>query len=204
MFMRFTATVVLIISCIAVFILQNIFGWFTDLFSLTPNIALNGAYWQFFTYMFLHASPLHLFLNMFVLLIFGTTVETVLGWKKYLFLYLISGIGSGIFYIALTGPSDILMLGASGATFGILTAYAFKFPKNWVIMFPGIPMPAAFIVIFFAGLELFLGFFDFQPGIAHWGHLGGIITGTIIMLYLRYKEKREPIDIDQDFEFIWQ
>jgi membrane associated rhomboid family serine protease len=129
---------------------------------------------------------------MFGLFIFGIVVEKELGWKKYLFIYIVSGLGSAFLYIIFEGlKSTVLMLGASGAVFGVLTAYAFKFPKNWVIVFPGIPMPAALLVVFYIILEFVLGIFNLEPGIANFSHLGGIITSLIIMFYFRHKEERD-------------
>ncbi len=192
----------LIIINAVLFACQVIFTEFTLLFSLTPTLALSGYYWQFFTYMFLHGSVNHFFINMFILFIFGLAVEKTIGKERFIFLYLISGVGSSIFYIFLTGVSDTIMLGASGAVFGILTAYAFLFPKNWVLIFPGIPMPAAFLVVFFMIFETFLGVTGLEPGIANFGHVGGIITSALIMFYWRYRDKRSEGRVtDFDFTF---
>ncbi|MEE9406306.1 MAG: rhomboid family intramembrane serine protease, partial [Candidatus Aenigmarchaeota archaeon] len=163
--MRISLTLALVLANLAAFIIQVTVSGFTLLFSLTPALAINGAYWQFFTYMFLHGDPMHLFINMFVLIIFGQQVERHLGWKNFLLLYVIAGLGSAFLHIYLTGPSFIIMLGASGAVFGILTAYGFLFPRRWIIMFPGIPMPAIAAVFVFAGLELVLGVFSLEPGV---------------------------------------
>ncbi len=195
-------TVSLIIINFVFFVLQIFWQGFTEFFALTPVNALSGSAWQFLTYMFLHGSPMHIGLNMFVLLIFGMSVEHALGVRKYLFLYFVSGIGSAILYIMLTPASTTLMLGASGAVFGVLTAYGFLFPRNWIIMFPGIPMPAILAVVVFAGIEFFSGFFGLNPGIANFGHLGGIIAGVILMLYWKYiKREREKVE---SFEFFWE
>jgi membrane associated rhomboid family serine protease len=198
-------TIFLLVANIAVFILQGFFPGFTQAFALTPAIAMEGAYWQFISYMFLHGGSLHIFLNMFVLIIFGFGVERALGTQKYLALYFISGLGSAFLHIFLTGESMIPMLGASGALFGVLTAYGFLFPKNWIIMFPGIPMPAIAAVFVFAGIEIFLGFSGLQPGVANFGHLGGIVTGIALMLIWKYTGRKKKKYLDtKNFEFFWE
>ncbi len=203
--MRISLTLALLLANLAAFVLQLAVPGFTLLLSLTPNLAVSGAYWQFFTYMFLHGDPMHIFINMFVLMVFGQQVERQLGWKNLLVLYLVSGLGSAALHILLTGPSYVIMLGASGAVFGILTAYGFLFPKRWIIMFPGIPMPAIAAVFVFAGLELFLGVFGLEQGVANFGHLGGIVAGIGFMLVYKYKaSRRKASGFGGDFEFFWE
>lgn len=205
-------TMYLILANIAVFVLQLIFSPFFDsYFALTPVDALSGSYWQFLSYMFLHATFdrlgniyfFHIGMNMFVLLIFGSVVERTLGQNRFLALYFISGVGSAILHILLTGVSTVPMLGASGAVFGILTAYGILFPKNWIIMFPGIPMPAILAVVVFAFMELFFGVFGMEEGIANFGHLGGILTGAALILYWK-KFKKTDEDVLGNFEFFWE
>jgi len=198
-------TMSIIVLCIAVFVVQIILPVFSDIFALTPVLALNGAWWQFVTYMFLHGDPMHIFINMFVLSMFGPIVERELGWKKYTALFILSGLGSAALHILLTGESTIMMLGASGGVFGILTAYGFLFPRNWIIMFPGIPMPAILAVFVFAGIELFFGVFGIEPRIANFGHLGGILTGILFMVALRFYRKRKKSRFGiGDFEWVWE
>ena len=183
-------TVSLLVVNVAVFIIQALVPGFTETFALTTNMAIESGYvWQFFTYMFLHGSLMHITFNMFVLFMFGTVIEHSLGEKKYLMLYVVSGIGAAMFHFALMGLSDVLMLGASGAVFGILTAYGFMFPKNIIFVFPGIPVPAIMAVVGFAALELLAGIFNLEPGIANFGHLGGIVSGVIMMYYWKNRMK---------------
>ena len=168
--------------------------------------------------MFLHGDEIHIFLNLFVLFIFGITVEKVLGARKYLTLFFLAGIGSSVIFLvitfALSSPADLLinmqipMLGASGAVFGIMAVYGFLYPRNWIIMFPGIPMPAIAAVFVFAGLEIFYGLTGSQPGIANWGHLGGILVGIIFILVLKYRkkldEKKWTTKNQREFEFVFE
>ncbi len=211
-------TLILIGVIIAVYIAQNLVNGFTEQFALTPEKALKDQPWQFVTYMFLHGDEIHIFLNLFVLLIFGFTVERVLGVRKYLALFFLAGIGSSLVYLVVTAglssPTEFLinmqipMLGASGAIFGIMAVYGFLYPRNWIVMFPGIPMPAIAAVFVFAGLEVFYGLTGSQPGVANWGHLGGIIVGVIFILILKFKkkidEKKFTTKGEREFEFVFE
>jgi membrane associated rhomboid family serine protease len=195
-------TISLLAANFLMFLLQVAVPGFTELIALTPTLAISGYYWQFFTYMFAHGGITHLGLNMLALFMFGGVMERMLGWKKFVFLYLVAGLGSSFLHIALTGISNIPMLGASGAVFAVLAAYAFKFPKNIIFVFPGIPVPAALLVAFFIIFELFSGFVGFGDNIAHFGHLGGILVGLLTMLYWRQTEKRGAES--PQFEWIWE
>jgi membrane associated rhomboid family serine protease len=195
-------TISLVAANFAVFVLQALIEPFTSLVALTPTMAFAGYYWQFFTYMFAHGSITHLGLNMLALFLFGGIMERVLGPRRFALLYFISGVGSALLHIALTGISDIPMLGASGAVFAVLTAYAIKFPRNIIWVFPGIPMPAALVVVFFTVFEFASGVFGLEPGIANFGHLGGILAGALIMYYWKRAEKSSSMG--ETVEFIWE
>lgn len=196
-------TIGLVAACFAVFLFQIIFPGLSSLISLTPSDAFRGSYWQFFTYMFAHGSITHIAFNMLGLFIFGGVTERVLGWRKYLALYVLCGLGSAAMHIALTGISYVPLLGASGSVFGVLTAYAFMFPKNIIIVFPGIPVPAALMVAFFAVFELFSGFFGLEPGIANFGHLGGIVAALVIMSCWKWWGGRSRKPSWEDYEYTW-
>lgn len=200
-----------------VFIMQIILPLTAPLLALTPSLAFGGFVWQFVTYMFVHGDMSHIFFNMFVLVIFGVALEAVLGARKYLSLFFLSGMGSAIFYLLLTfifNPQGFLaeglntpLLGASGAVFGILTVYGILFPKNIILIFPGIPVPAFLAVIIFALIEIFFGLSGLQPGIANWGHLGGIISGFLLITFwknrlAKHKEKR--LRQERNWDFVWE
>jgi membrane associated rhomboid family serine protease len=98
---------------------------------------------------------------------------------------------------------NTMMLGASGAIFAVLTAYGFIFPKNIVWIPPGIPLPAKFAVLVFAFIELFLGLSGLEPGVANFGHLGGIITGAAIMFIWRRRDSFKYKGF-KNIEFVWE
>jgi len=198
-------TLAAVVICAVFFVLQLAVPGFTEFFALTPAVALSGAYWQFITYIFLHGSFMHIFLNMFVLIMFGPIVERKLGTYPYLALFFLSGLGSAFLHIAITQDSFTILLGASGAIFGILTAYGFLYPKNWIIMFPGIPIPAVLAVFLFAGIELFYGVSGLEAGVANFGHLGGILTGIIFMLLWKYTRKSRAFEpFRANVEYFWE
>lgn len=198
-------TLSLIIANIVVFILQILFyPVFDDVFSLVPELALKGAYWQFISYMFLHSIPYpeHIMLNMFLLFIFGITIERALGWRKYLVLYFVSGIGSALLYIATTGAMEVSMIGASGAVFGVMAAYGFMFPKE-IIWIYKIPIPVILPIILLAVGEVILWVINLQPEIANIGHFGGIVTGMVLMSWWKRRMKPKTIRELRDYQFFW-
>jgi membrane associated rhomboid family serine protease len=204
-------TFILIGLNVLVFLFQIALEGFTEIFALTPQAALSGAWWQFVTYMFLHGSPTHLLVNMFFLFLFGEVVEHALGAGKFIMLYLVSGVGSSVIYLMLMvsmGVPDTLvtpLIGASGAVFGVLASYGLMFPNNkvWILFFPK-PLPAFTVVVIFAVFELIMGAFGLEPGIANFGHFGGIVTGILITYY--WKKTARPRDIHEkrNYEFFWE
>lgn len=154
--------------------------------------------YQLVTHMFMHANLTHLFFNMFALFMFGPPVEALLKEKRFLQYYLITGFGAMglhlfVQYLEISSGSvhpasvNIPMLGASGAVFGLLTAYGLFFPENRImLLFPPIPMKAKYMVILFAVFELFMGLGPFKgDGVAHFAHLGGALFGFLLILYWR-------------------
>jgi len=206
------ATIAIIAVCVAVFIAQAVFGEaFISTFSLVPASALSGQYWQFFTYMFLHGGLWHLTINMFILFMFGTLIERAIGWKWYMIMFMVSGMGSALFHIALSSgiPQSMFvpLIGASGGVFGVLAAFAFMFPdmKLFIIPIP-VPIKAIYAIVGIAVFEFLLGVFNILPGIANFGHLGGIITGVLLMFYWRYAQRRRSRSRTEmrNFEFYWE
>lgn len=188
---------------------------------------------QLFTYMFMHGSFSHLFFNMFAVYMFGSALEMVWGPKRFLFYYLLCGVGAGLIQEAVTGvhyaiitqgmdPKAVELVlneglnalnqnmnyvdpqmatlnliinggvvGASGAVYGILLAFAMMAPNQPLYIFPlPFPIPAKYMVIGYAILELMLGMSN-NPAdhVAHFAHLGGMLVGLLIILYWRKKQR---------------
>jgi membrane associated rhomboid family serine protease len=154
--------------------------------SMNPLFVLKaGMYWQLFTYQFVHGSIGHLLSNMIGLLFFGMAVERRMGSKEFLLLYLLSGTLGGIFsfllYI-LTGAWYVFLLGASGAIFAILLAYAVLYPGSVVYIWAIIPVPAPLLVIGYAGVEVFSMISGANQGVAHSTHLIGFAVAWAYFL----------------------
>ncbi len=192
--------------------------------------------WQPLSHMFMHGGVMHIFFNMFALYSFGSTLEYMWGGKKFLFFYILCGLGAaalhtgvnyylvhdGINTLTLNGfnEPDILrtistgmydtrwttylsqqqiegmvagytipVVGASGAIYGLLVAFAFMFPKaELALMFIPVPIKAKYFVPGILALDLYLGFkggsiFGGSTGIAHFAHIGGAVMGFILMWY---------------------
>lgn len=163
----------------------------TRLFALNP-VSFIYKPWQLVTYMFMHVGFMHLFFNMYTLFFFGCVLEHVWGTKKFLFYYLVTGVGAALIHIGiqwLTG-SFSLTVGASGAIYGLLLGYAMLYPDHeMALVFPPVRMKAKWFVLIFAGIELLMGVFGTQDGVAHFAHLGGLVVGLILILYWKRKDK---------------
>ncbi len=181
-------TQALLIINILIFLLQGMMG---D--TLTMSLALwpLGAHfmpWQIITYAFLHGGMTHLLFNMFGVYMFGADIERVLGPRRYLNLYLVSALTAGIAQLLVTGMTGSIYptVGASGAVFGLLLAFAMIFPHRIIVpLIPPIPMKAPVFVALYGGLELFLGVTGTQAGVAHFAHLGGMAGGFLLMRHWR-------------------
>jgi rhomboid family protein len=140
--------------------------------------------WQLVTYMFLHGGMWHILINMFILWMFGTELERTWGSREFARFYFISGIGAGIVNVAFAalrpGMADVPIIGASGAIYGILVAYAILFPERFVYVYFLFPVKVKYLVIFLIGIEFFSTYQ--ADGVAHFAHLGGALVG---FLYLR-------------------
>lgn len=169
--------------------------------------------YQLVTYMFMHGGFTHLFFNMFALYMFGGLLERVWGAKRFLIYYFVTGIGAAFIqelvqygYYAMqlssyqyveVGPGMLMPMaqylnqwttvGASGAVYGILLAFAMMFPNERMFVIP-IPFPikAKYFVIIFCVLELVLGMSNNAgDNVAHFAHLGGVLFGLLLILYWR-------------------
>jgi membrane associated rhomboid family serine protease len=150
---------------------------------LVPRL-ITGQFmvWQFFTYMFLHGGFFHLLFNMFALWMFGSDIERVWGSREFLNYYLICGLGAGAFNFVLAINSPIPVIGASGAIYGILVAFAMLFPNRLIYIYFLFPIKAKYLVIIFGAIEFFASLGQSQGGVAHFAHLGGMVVG---FLYLK-------------------
>lgn len=144
--------------------------------------------WQVLTYAFVHANLPHLLFNMFGVFMFGSDVERVWGSRRYLTYYLVCALSAAaaqLLVASLTG-AQYPTVGASGALFGLLLAFATLFPNRTVmLLIPPIPMRAPVFVVLYGALELVLGVTGTQAGVAHFAHLGGLAGGFLFMRFWR-------------------
>jgi len=202
MFTHLTATVrTLLILNLAMYAAQVFLGpdRFAplELWPLHSDIAHGGLPfepWQLISYAFLHGGFWHLFANMFALYMFGQDIERLLGPGRFRWYYLVCVLGSACAQLLVTAtiyPSPYPTLGASGGIFGLLLCYGMAYPQRRVLLvFPPIPMPAWLFVTLYGVLELFLGVFGTNQGIAHFAHLGGMAAGFVLIQYWRAKSAR--------------
>jgi membrane associated rhomboid family serine protease len=157
---------------------------------------------QLISHMFMHADTSHLLFNMLTLFFLGPMIESFWGSKRFLFYYLFAGFGAMfvhllIWYFQLSGLSAIefqmamqspnfRVLGASGAIYGILIAFAMLFPDTrLMLLFPPIPIKAKYLALGLIAIDLFFGVSGRQTGIAHFAHLGGALFGFLLIMYWR-------------------
>jgi membrane associated rhomboid family serine protease len=180
-------------------IILNVLVWVAQLvldkqFQLTYHMGLWSLNtplfqpYQIFTHMFAHAieSPFHLLFNMLMLWMSGRILEAVWGPKRFLTFYFLCGIGAAVVHLLaqqiMGGYSFVI--GASGAVFGLMAAYAMLFPNSEVfLMFFPTPIKVKWLIGTIIILDLIFGVFP-APGdkIARLAHVGGAVTGIIIVL----------------------
>ncbi len=154
-----------------------------DLLALSQNGIRHGYLWQPFTYMFLHGGFMHLLFNMFTLYFLGPETERAMGSKHFLAMYLISGLLGGLGWLWLSPQPHALCVGASGAIFGVLAAFATLYPRRQLTLliffiFP-VTMMAWQLVAGLALIEFVLANNDPASGIAHTAHLAGAFAGFL-------------------------
>lgn len=161
------------------------------------------GFWQLLTHMFMHGGIWHLVLNMYGLFLFGTILEKVWGQQKMLFFYFATGFGAAFLYLLVEGLKykfdlgtffpftaghnirSIPVVGASGAVFGVLIAFALLFPNTELyLLFIPFPVKAKYLIGGYVAYELFRGLqFNDSSQIAHFAHLGGALFGFIIVKF---------------------
>ena len=184
----------------------------TDYLGLHFFKASDFRAYQLITYMFMHGNFEHLFFNMFALWMFGNTLENIWGSKRFLWFYMLCGIGAGLCqevvqYIQYTttlaqydsvnfGGGKVISManylnmlntvGASGAIYGLLLAFGMMFPNSMIYLYFFVPIKAKWFVIGYAVIELVSGFIG-GGNVAHFAHLGGMLFGLILILVWKKK-----------------
>ena len=175
----------LIAANLIVFLAQQAFDWVEPLFAFLPAAAVVRP-WTFVTYMFLHGSWGHILFNMIALGFFGPRVEVQLGSRKFIALYLVSGV-AGAVASYFTAPYGVI--GASGAVFGVQLAFATYWPHERIYIWGVLPLEAWLLVLLTTLYSVYAGLGTYGGGVAHFAHLGGYAGA---FLYLRYIDFRSP------------
>ncbi len=139
--------------------------------------------WTLVSYMFVHAGIWHLFFNMLALVFFAPRVEVEMGDRDFLLLYFLSGMTGGI--LSFVSPWTPIV-GASGALYGVMFAYAYFWPRSQIFLWGLFPVEARWLVVFMTALSLYGGVRG-TDDIAHFAHLGGFLGGY---LFLRWRSHR--------------
>jgi membrane associated rhomboid family serine protease len=184
-----TALKALIAANVVMFVAQLIAPVVTDVLGLRPFFVLHRfTVWQLGTYMFLHGGFFHIIFNMLALWMFGAELERLWGTRYFLKFYFVAGIGAG----ALTVLFSLLpfgfaqqvqfsnIIGASGAIYGLLLAYAMYFPNRPIYMYFVFPIPAK-IFVAIIGAIAFLSSMSESGGVANATHLGGLLVAYLFL-----------------------
>ncbi len=165
--------------------------------SLPAELSLVAPPWTLLSSMFLHADALHLGGNLLYLWVFGNNVEDATGHRRFLLFYLVCGVFAALAQTAAAPASTVPMVGASGAVSGVLGAYLLLHPRASVLVL----VPLGFIAhpLRLPAMALLLGWFALQvasswiseagqPGVAWYAHVGGFVTGAILILFLKRRD----------------
>jgi membrane associated rhomboid family serine protease len=181
---------IILVICTIVFFVKILFGRIVDYYLALHPLLVYKMPWQLVTSIFVHSGFEHFFVNMFVLLFFGSELERRVGSGNYLKIFLISGIAGSLAYLAYAylTKSFAFAMGASAAIFGIMGALAIIAPHIRVFVFPfPIPINIRTAILLFAAIDLFLLPFSYQTGIAHVAHLAGLFVGLYFGKVMRIK-----------------
>lgn len=181
-------TLILIAIMTGIFFIEPILP-IQDLALIPATVAQTP--WTMVTSIFLHWNLQHIFFNMFALFFFGIALESRIGWKSFLLVFLISGIFGSIGFMLTAPDPTTAALGASGAIYGIIGTLLIIAP--FAMVWAGfIPMPMFIAGILYGATEI-LGLFGPASDIAHGAHVGGLFFGIAYGFYLRWKFSRENV-----------
>ena len=181
----------LIAANVVLFFVQRLVPSTTLELGLRPGMVVEQfKIWQLVTYMFLHVGLMHILFNMLALWMFGAELERIWGTRNFLKFYFITGIGAGALSVAFAllpfaasrqlYGSDII--GASGAIYGLLLAYAMYFPDRPIYYMMLFPIPAKYFVMIIGAIAFYASLSGAGGGVANATHLGGLV---VAYLYLK-------------------
>lgn len=180
----------LLYANIGVYVASLIFPAIVTWFGLSPRMVLeHGWVWQPVTYMFVHArTPTHILFNMLILWMFGVELERMWRTRFFVKFYAITGIGAGLLSIlvsllpiaATRATYDSTIIGASGALYGLLLAFALYYPNRPILMFFFFPVPAKYFVAILGAIA-FITSAEGSGSVAATTHLGGLLVAYVYL-----------------------
>jgi len=177
-------------------------------FGLTPaRVTYEYALWLFVTYMFLHGGLGHIFFNMLTLYMFGNELVRYWGPRRFLIYYFVTGIGAGMCSWVVAMNSISIVIGASGAIYGLLLAYGVNYPNRVVYLNFLFPIKVKWLVIIMGGIALLASVTGSNQGVASIAHLGGMVVGYIFLKgrdwgdrYRTFNNQRRREQLKRQFE----
>ncbi len=168
---------------------------------------VTGQFWTLITSVFSHNMFLHFFMNMFVLNSFGPILEKILGFSRFLKFYFVAGVVSSLSHAVVSAwllqHPELPALGASGAISGLVILFSLMFPRQLILLFGIIPIPALLGILLFIGLDVWGLVAQAEGGgfpIGHGAHLGGAVTGIIFYFgSIRKRKVPDPSKLQEVF-----
>ena len=203
----------LIIVNVCVFFLQVVTGLLKVpvleiYFGLVPAQVTQGfMIWQFVTYMFLHGGVLHILVNMLMLYMFGNELERLWGTRRFIKYYFVTGIGAGLCSWIVGINALAIIIGASGAIYGLLLAYGVSYPNRIVYLGFLFPVKVKWMVLIMGAVAFLSSISQPNSGVAHVAHLGGMIVGYLYLRgrgwrnqYKQFEAQRQHEKLKRQFE----
>jgi len=181
----------IIFSCVGIFFLQLFAGgYLTSAFGMTPQAVVERVQiWRLGTYLFLHGDLGHILFNMLGVWMFGVDLERRWGTVAFTKYYFVAGVGAGFSQLVVSllpfqGAGlayYIPTIGASGAVYGLILAWALLFPHRQILFMLFIPMPARVFAFIYGAIAFFSALGASGNGVAHVAHLGGMLFGWLYL-----------------------
>ncbi len=175
---------------IGMYVASLIFPVIVDWLGLVPKQVIEARWlWQPVTYMFLHArNPTHILFNMLILWMFGVELERMWRTRFFVKYYFVTGVGAALLSVVIAllpfgathATYDVTIIGASGALYGLLLAYALYFPDRPILMFLFFPVPAKYFVMILGAIA-FLTSIEGGGTVAATTHLSGLVVGYLYL-----------------------
>jgi membrane associated rhomboid family serine protease len=173
----------IIAACVAIFVLQQFLPITEPLGLVSIAVVRLLQVWRIGTYMFLHGGMFHILFNMLALWMFGTELERIWGTRYFLKFYFVTGVGAAVLTVLISllpfgftrQLEYSIIIGASGAIYGLLLAYALYFPDRPIFLYFVFPIPAKYFVMIMGALAFYSSIAE-RSGIANATHLGGLLV----------------------------